>query len=172
MPNQVKALVILLSTKGIRCSLSEWKEVACNSSGGIFDNCCINLHRMIIVPKVPNKISDIRNQGLKFLLILDEWSQNSGTPFGNWDFAKKNCPIFYKWIDIVSSWSCLLEYRWNLIKYDEEIMMNDDNLESNLLTSSLLKTSGLHAGTSWTKKKVFRQRFKLIMQWEDYNLVI
>ena len=33
--------------------------------------------------------------------------------------------------------------------YDEEIMMNDDNLESNLLTSSLLKrTSGLHAGTS------------------------
>ena len=32
--------------------------------------------------------------------------------------------------------------------YDEEIMMNDDNLESKLLTSSLLKTSGLHAGTS------------------------
>ena len=32
--------------------------------------------------------------------------------------------------------------------YDEEIMMNGDNLESNLLTSSLLKTSGLHAGTS------------------------
>ena len=33
--------------------------------------------------------------------------------------------------------------------YDEEIMTNDDNLESNLLTSSLLKkTSGLHAGTS------------------------
>ena len=31
---------------------------------------------------------------------------------------------------------------------DEEIMMNDDNLESNLLTSSLLKkTSGLHVGT-------------------------
>ena len=30
----------------------------------------------------------------------------------------------------------------------EEIMMNDDNLESNLLTSSLLKKmSGLHAGT-------------------------
>ena len=30
-----------------------------------------------------------------------------------------------------------------------EIMMNNDNLESNLLTSSLLKkTSGLHAGTS------------------------
>ena len=30
----------------------------------------------------------------------------------------------------------------------EEIMTNDDNLESNLLTSSLLKkTSGLHAGT-------------------------
>ena len=26
-----------------------------------------------------------------------------------------------------------------MIKYDEEIMMNDDNLESNLLTSSLLK---------------------------------
>ena len=25
------------------------------------------------------------------------------------------------------------------MKYDEEIMMNDDNLESNLLTSSLLK---------------------------------
>ena len=31
----------------------------------------------------------------------------------------------------------------------EEIMMNDDNLESNPLTSSLLKKiSGLHAGTS------------------------
>ena len=30
----------------------------------------------------------------------------------------------------------------------EEIMMNNDNLESNLLTSSLLKMSGLHAGTS------------------------
>ena len=36
-----------------------------------------------------------------------------------------------------------------LMKYNEEIMTNDDNLESNLLTSSLLKkTSGLHAGTS------------------------
>ena len=33
--------------------------------------------------------------------------------------------------------------------YKKEIMMNDDNLESNLLTSSLLKKmSGLHAGTS------------------------
>ena len=33
--------------------------------------------------------------------------------------------------------------------YDEEIMTNDDNLESNLLTSSLLKKmSGLHADTS------------------------
>ena len=31
----------------------------------------------------------------------------------------------------------------------EEIMANDDNLEFNLLTSSLLKTSGLHAGTSY-----------------------
>ena len=31
---------------------------------------------------------------------------------------------------------------------DEEIMTNDDNLESNLLTSSLLKkTPDLHAGT-------------------------
>ena len=31
---------------------------------------------------------------------------------------------------------------------DEEIMTNNDNLESNLLTSSLLKkTSDLHAGT-------------------------
>ena len=31
----------------------------------------------------------------------------------------------------------------------EEIMLNNDNLESNLLTSSLLKKmSGLHAGTS------------------------
>ena len=37
-----------------------------------------------------------------------------------------------------------------MIKY-KEIMMNDDNLESNLLTSSLLKKmSGLHAGTSLT----------------------
>ena len=35
----------------------------------------------------------------------------------------------------------------SMIKY-EEIMTNDDNLESNLLTSSLLKTSGLHADTS------------------------
>ena len=35
-----------------------------------------------------------------------------------------------------------------MIKYEEEIMMNDENLESNLLTSSLLKKmSGLHAGT-------------------------
>ena len=35
------------------------------------------------------------------------------------------------------------------IRMYEEIMTNDDNLESNLLTSSLLKkTSGLHAGTS------------------------
>ena len=33
--------------------------------------------------------------------------------------------------------------------YEEEKMTNDDNLEFNLLTSSLLKkTSGLHAGTS------------------------
>ena len=31
----------------------------------------------------------------------------------------------------------------------EEIMTNDDNLEFNLVTSSLLKTSGLHAGTSY-----------------------
>ena len=29
----------------------------------------------------------------------------------------------------------------------EEIMTNNDNLEFNLVTSSLLKTSGLHAGT-------------------------
>ena len=29
----------------------------------------------------------------------------------------------------------------------EEIMTNDDNLESDLLTSNLLKMSGLHAGT-------------------------
>ena len=36
-----------------------------------------------------------------------------------------------------------------LMKYDKEIMTNDDNFESNLLTSSLLKKiSGLHAGTS------------------------
>ena len=35
------------------------------------------------------------------------------------------------------------------VRMYEEIMMNDDNLESNLLTSSLLKKmSGLHAGTS------------------------
>ena len=34
------------------------------------------------------------------------------------------------------------------VRMYEEIMMNDDNLESNLLTSSLLKTSGLNAGTS------------------------
>ena len=35
------------------------------------------------------------------------------------------------------------------VRMYEEIMPNDDNLESNLLTSSLLKkTSGLHAGTS------------------------
>ena len=30
-----------------------------------------------------------------------------------------------------------------MIKYDEEIMMNDDNLESNLLTSNLLKMYSL-----------------------------
>ena len=40
----------------------------------------------------------------------------------------------------------------------EEKMTNDDNLESNLLTSSLLKTmSGLYAGTSWTEDTVFRR---------------
>ena len=34
------------------------------------------------------------------------------------------------------------------VRMYEEIMMNDDNLESNLLTPSLLKKmSGLHAGT-------------------------
>ena len=38
--------------------------------------------------------------------------------------------------------------------YDEEIMTNDDNLVSYLLTSSLLKTSGLHAGTSSTEENV------------------
>ena len=31
----------------------------------------------------------------------------------------------------------------------EEIITNNDNLEFNLLTSSLLKTSGLPAGTSY-----------------------
>ena len=41
------------------------------------------------------------------------------------------------------------KYAKELIKYYEEKMMNDDSLESNLLTSSLLKkTSSLHAGTS------------------------
>ena len=43
-------------------------------------------------------------------------------------------------------------------------MTNDDDLESNLLISSLLKkTSGLHAGTRWTEQQ--RQaihHFKLI----------
>ena len=44
-------------------------------------------------------------------------------------------------------------YKVKVIKVDkvrmcEEIMTNDDNLESNLLTSSLLKMSGLHVGTS------------------------
>ena len=35
------------------------------------------------------------------------------------------------------------------VRMYEEIMTNDDNLESNLLTSNLLKkTSDLHAGTS------------------------
>ena len=34
------------------------------------------------------------------------------------------------------------------VRMYEETMTNDDNLDSNLLTSSLLKTSGLHAGTS------------------------
>ena len=34
------------------------------------------------------------------------------------------------------------------VRMYEEIMTNDDNLESNLLTSNLLKkASGLHAGT-------------------------
>ena len=41
-----------------------------------------------------------------------------------------------------------IEYlQWSLIKF-EEIRTIIDNLESNLLTSSLLKMSGLHAGTS------------------------
>ena len=39
--------------------------------------------------------------------------------------------------------------------YNEEIMMNDDNLESNLLTSSLLKKmSGLHASTQVELKRM------------------
>ena len=47
------------------------------------------------------------------------------------------------------------------VRMYEEIVTNDDNLESNLLTSSSLKkTSGLHAGTSLTM-------FKLIIQWEE-----
>ena len=38
------------------------------------------------------------------------------------------------------------------VRMYEEIMTNDDNLESNLPTSSLLKkTSGLHAGTDELK---------------------
>ena len=37
---------------------------------------------------------------------------------------------------------------YTLIKYDEEIMTNNDNLESNLLTSSLLKNVWL---TCWYK---------------------
>ena len=39
--------------------------------------------------------------------------------------------------------------RRDKVQMYEEIMTNDENLESNLPTSSLLKkTSGLHAGTS------------------------
>ena len=53
---------------------------------------------------------------------------------------------------------------------DEEIMTNDDNLESNYRLSSLLKnTSGLHAGTKWIE---WQQEnailyFNLIVQQED-----
>ena len=50
----------------------------------------------------------------------------------------------------------------------EEIMMNDDNLDSNLLTSSLLKMSGLHAGKVELRNCVqVICHFKLIMQQED-----
>ena len=48
----------------------------------------------------------------------------------------------------MSNMFCLVHYL-DKVRMHEEIMTNDDNLESNLLTSSLLKkTSGLHAGTS------------------------
>ena len=50
-------------------------------------------------------------------------------------------------VNLMKIWSHDLEV--DKVRMYEEIMMNDDNLESNLLTSSLLKkTSGLHAGTS------------------------
>ena len=52
--------------------------------------------------------------------------------------------------DYISPWARLISQESiDKVRMYEEIMTNDDNLESNLLTSSLLKkTSGLHAGTS------------------------
>ena len=47
------------------------------------------------------------------------------------------------------SWTAVTAVSGDKVRMYEEIMTNDDNLESNLLTSSLLKKmSGLHTGTS------------------------
>ena len=62
----------------------------------------------------------------------------------------------------------------------EEIMMNDDNLESNLLTSSLLKTPSLYKFCyklswrfhvmnclhDWRATVIYAISVELIMQWE------
>ena len=55
-----------------------------------------------------------------------------------------------------------------MIKY-KEIMINDDNLESNLLISSLLKRRLVYMLVQYklrTREQVIHH-FKLIMQWED-----
>ena len=51
---------------------------------------------------------------------------------------------------------------------DEEIMTNDDNLESNLLTSSLLKRRLVYmlVQDELTREQAIHQN-NLIMQWED-----
>ena len=56
----------------------------------------------------------------------------------------------------------------------EEIMTNDDNLESNLLTSSLLKICSLYKLSQrfqvvvcdWRATDIYMNRVKLIIQWE------
>ena len=53
-------------------------------------------------------------------------------------------------------------------------MMNDDNLESNLLTSSLLKRCLVYmlVQDELTTREQAIQHFKLIMQQEDYSLLL
>ena len=65
--------------------------------------------------------------------------------------------------------------RWpnDKVRMCEEIMMNDDNLESNLLASSLLKRRLVYMLAQVELRNCVQAicHFKLIMQWEDYSLL-